>query len=151
MEEKLTEALNAGKVPKLDPRKMKIKINLEPRKFIVLAEGNGSVTKEGTFVYQQMGVAAPTIYPCEQGLTNREWVKNFPGAASARTLVIGRSGEPTPEVENYFKYNRDEYRTSSPVRLARTGKNHETHGDLTRKNSNIWSVQWTKIELLYFR
>ena len=66
MEEKLTEALNAGKVPKLDPRKMEVKINLEPRKTIVLGKGDDSVTKEGTFVYQQMGVAAPTIYPYER-------------------------------------------------------------------------------------
>ena len=91
-----------------------------------------------------MGVDAPNIYPYEQGLTNGKWVKGFPGAASARTLVVGRSGKPTPKGENYFKYNRDEYHTSFPVRLARTG-------NLTKKNSNIRSVQWTNMELSYFR
>ena len=95
MEEKLTEALNAGKIPKLDPRKMEVKINLGPKKPIVLVKGDGTVTKEGKYVYQQMGVAAPTIYPYEQGLINGKWVKNFPGAASAKTFVVGRGGKPT--------------------------------------------------------
>ena len=122
MEEKLTEALKAGKAPKLDPRKMEVKMSLGPKKPIVLVKGDGTVTKEGKYVYQQMGVAAPTIYPYEQGLINGKWVKNFPGAASAKTLVVGRGGKPTAKGENYFKYNRDEYHAEFPVRLARPGK-----------------------------
>jgi hypothetical protein len=123
MEEKLNAALETGKAPKLDARKMEVRLALGPRKPIALVKGDGSVTKEGKYVYEKMGVPPPSIYPYEQGLINGKWVKNFAGAASAKTLVVGRGGKPTAKGENYFKYNRDEYHTEFPVRLARPGKN----------------------------
>ena len=119
MEEKLTEALNAGKAPKLDPRKMEVKMNLGPKKSVILVKADGTVTEQGNYVYRQMGVSAPSIYPYEQGLINGKWVRNFPGAASEKTLVLGRGGKPTKKGEEYFKYNRDEYHAEFPVRLAR--------------------------------
>ena len=81
-----------------------------------------------------MGVPAPSIYPYEQGLMNGKWVKNFPGAASAKTLVVGRGGRPTPKGEAYFKYNRDEYHAKFPVRLARPGRVGSDVWQLDKKN-----------------
>ena len=130
MEEKLDAALQAGTAPKLDARKMEVRLSLGPRKPVVLVEGDGTVTREGRIVYETMGVPAPSIYPYEQGLINGKWVKNFPGAASAKTLVVGRGGKPTAKGENYFKYNRDEYHAEFPVRLARPG----------RVGSNVWQL-----------
>ena len=130
MEEKLDAALEAGTVPKLDARKMEVRLSLGPRKPVVLVKADGTVTNEGKFVYEKLGVPAPSIYPYEQGLMNGKWVKNFPGAASAKTLVVGRGGRPTPKGENYFKYNRDEYHAEFPVRLARPG----------RVGSNVWQL-----------
>lgn len=107
MEEKLTAALEAGTAPKLDARKMEVRLSLGPRKPVVLVKGDGTVTKEGKHVYEKLGVPAPSIYPYEQGLMNGKWVKNFPGAASAKTLVVGRGGKPKAKGKNYFKYHRD--------------------------------------------
>ena len=87
MEEKLTAALEAGTVPKLDARKMEVRLSLGPRKPVVLVKADGTVTKEGKHVYEKMSVPAPSIYPYEQGLMNGKWVKNFPGAASAKPLL----------------------------------------------------------------
>ena len=131
MEEKLTEALRAGKAPKLDSRKMEVRLPLGPRKNVVLVKADGTVTDEGKHVYREMGVPAPSIYPYEQGLINGKWVKNFAGAASTKTLVVGRGGKPTAKGENYFKYNRDEYETSFPVRIARVPRKHEWRLDPT--------------------
>ena len=131
MEEKLTEALRAGKAPKLDSRKMEVRLPLGPRKNVVLVKADGTVTDEGKHVYREMGVPAPSIYPYEQGLINGKWVNNFAGAASTKTLVVGRGGKPTAKGENYFKYNRDEYETSFPVRIARVPRKHEWRLDPT--------------------
>ena len=111
-------ALQAGTAPKLDARKMEVRLSLGPRRPVVLVKADGTVTKEGKHVYEKLGVPAPSIYPYEQGLMNGKWVKNFTGAASAKTLVVGRGGKPTAKGENYFKYNRDEYHADFPVRLA---------------------------------
>ena len=86
-------ALQAGTTPKLDARKMEVRLSLGPRKPVVLVKADGTVTNEGKFVYEKLGVPAPSIYPYEQGLLNGKWVKNFPGAASAKTLVVGRGGK----------------------------------------------------------
>ena len=94
MEEKLDAALQAGTAPKLDARKMEVRLSLGPRKPVVLVKADGTVTKEGKFVYEKLEVPAPSIYPYEQGMINGKWVKNFPGAASAKTLVVGRGGKP---------------------------------------------------------
>ena len=130
MEEKLDAALQAGTAPKLDARKMEVRLSLGPRKPVVLVKADGTVTRKGKHVYRALGVPAPSIYPYEQGLMNGKWVKNFPGAASAKTLVVGRGGKPTAKGENYFKYNRDEYHAEFPVRLARPG----------RVGSNVWQL-----------
>ena len=130
MEEKLTAALEAGTIPKLDARKMEVRLSMGPRRPVVLVKADGTVTKEGEHVYEKMGVPAPSIYPYEQGLMNGKWVKNFPGAASAKTLVVGRGGRPTPKGEAYFKYNRDEYHADFPVRRALKPK----------KDSNVWRL-----------
>ena len=107
MEEKLTAALEAGTVPKLDARKMEVRLSLGPRKPVVLVKADGTVTKEGKHVYEKMSVPAPSIYPYEQGLMNGKWVNNFvrPGLPN-KTLVVGRGGRPTPKGEAYFKSQR---------------------------------------------
>ena len=130
MEEKLDAALEAGTVPKLDGRKMEVRLALGPRKRVLLVKADGTVTMEGKHVYEKMGVPTPSIYPYEQGLMNGKWVKNFTGAASAKTLVVGRGGKPTAKGENYFKYNRDEYHADFPVRLALKPK----------AASNVWRL-----------
>jgi len=130
MEEKLNAALQAGTIPKLDARKMEVRLSLGPRKPVILVKADGTVTSEGKIVYEKLGVPAPSIYPYEQGMINGKWVKNFPGAPAAKTLVVGRGGKPTAKGEAYFKYNRDEYHAEFPVRLARPG----------RVGSNVWQL-----------
>ena len=95
MEEKLTAALEAGTVPKLDGRKMQVHLQLGPRKRVLLVDSDGTVTQEGSHVYRTMGMPAPTVYPYEQGPTNGKWVVNFPGAPTNKTLVVGRGNRPT--------------------------------------------------------
>lgn len=65
---------------------------------------------------------APCIYLYEQRVINRRWVKNFPGAASAKALVVGRGGKPKATRRTYSKYESDDYRTNFPIRLTRPGK-----------------------------
>ena len=120
MEEQLDDALLFGHVPKLDSRKMEVRISLGRRKSIVLVQADGTVTPEGRHVYGKLDVPPPSIYPYEQGSINGKWVRNFPIAgSSAKTLVLTRWGKPTPKGVNYFKYNRDEYIASFPVRVCR--------------------------------
>ena len=62
MEEKLTEALRAGKAPKLDSRKMEVRLLLGPRKNVVLVKADGTVTNEGQHVYRGRWVCLHRVY-----------------------------------------------------------------------------------------
>ncbi len=59
MEEKLDRALEAGTRPEKDGRNMRDRLKLGPRKQVVLVDTDGTVTTEGKYVYEQLGIDPP--------------------------------------------------------------------------------------------
>ena len=147
MEDKLDRALVAGTQPTTDGRNMRVRISLGPRKQVVLIESDGTVTTEGKYVYDKIGIEPPRIYDYGQPLVNGKWVKNFEWAKSKWTRVVDKNGKPTPRGENYFKYNKDEYYVQFPVRKARPKNPNSDDYKLDRTSFEYIERDWRKIPI----
>ena len=69
--------------------------------------------------YQQLGIAAPTIFAYEQPLIDNKRVQAFDGSRKLVQRMTADGLRPTPIGIEYFKYNRHSFRVEYPVRTAR--------------------------------
>ena len=119
MNAKIDAAIRNGNAAYLQKRTAKVMLRLPTNKFETLVSTDGTVSDAGRYYYEQLGIAAPTIFAYEQPLLHGKWVKTFDGGKKQVQRMGDDGWEPTAVGLQYFKYNRYSFRIEYPVREAR--------------------------------
>ena len=85
MNAKIDEAIRMGRSANLNKTIAKVTLQLPTNKYEILVSADGTVSAAGSYYYQQLGVAPPSIFAYEQPLINNKWVKTFTGPSPKKS------------------------------------------------------------------
>ena len=58
----------------------RVTLQLPTNRYETLVSPDGTVSDAGKYYYEQLGIAAPSIFAYEQPLINNKWVNTFTGS-----------------------------------------------------------------------
>ena len=74
---------------------MEVACRLPTNRFETLVSADGTVSDVGRHCYQDLGVAAPTVFACEQPLINIKWAVAFDGSKKVVQRMEADGWKPT--------------------------------------------------------
>ena len=110
-------------------KNMNVTLKLHTNSSVNLVSADGTVSDAGRHYYQQLGIAAPTIFAYEQPLENGQWVRGFNGKKKLVQRMTADGWKPTKIGLEYFKYNRHAFQIEYPVSKARQIRNKRKPGE----------------------
>ena len=84
MNASIDEAIRYDRPANLNEAAAKVTLQLPTNKYETLVSEDGTVAADGSYHYQQLGIAPPPIFAYEQPLTNNRWVKPMGAARWSR-------------------------------------------------------------------
>ena len=84
MNAKIDEAIRMGRSANVNETTARVTLQLPTNEYETLVSPDGTVSAAGSYYYQQLGIAPPSIFVYEQPLINNRWVKSMGGV---KTLV----------------------------------------------------------------
>ena len=79
MNARIDESIRMGRSANLNKTTAKVTLQLPTNKYETLVSADGTVSAAGSYYFQQLGVAPPSICAYEQPLINNRWVKPYGG------------------------------------------------------------------------
>ena len=73
------ESIRMGSSANWNKATARVTLQLPTNKYETLVSPDGTVSAAGSYYYQQLGIAPPSIFAYEQPLINNSWVKTFGG------------------------------------------------------------------------